>query len=191
MVGTSGTWRRFSRTARCLTAKPGALAGLFVAALVCVPQPSTGSAHQVAQDEAFVAKRYDNCAAFTPSPHHCSFAVVTTLYRAGERLYGIELLQQTGDDCYRGIVYFFADTRFIRTTRQLPPYSIGGVAKIRVSGRGLFSVAYLVDKTKYTSCAAGGNGGTDTYVYRWTGTRMIRESGQLPKPPEVILGTGQ
>jgi hypothetical protein len=149
-----------------------------------------GGSRQVAADEAFVARAYDDCAAFTPSPHHCSFAVAAASDRAGGRLYAVELLYQSGDDCYRGIVYFFDGTRFITRTRDLPPYSIGGVASVRADGAGRFAVVYLVDKNQLTSCAAGGDAGTDTYVYRWTGHRMVRQSGVLPRLPEVILGTG-
>ena len=149
-----------------------------------------GGNHQIAADEAYVAGVYGNCAAFTPSPHHCSFAVGATPDRAGGRLYAVDLRYQTGDNCFYGIVYFFDGTRFITRTRDLPPYSIGGVAEVRADGSGRFTVVYLVNKDNLTSCAAGGDAGTDTYVYRWTGSRMVRQSGILPRPGEVILGTG-
>jgi hypothetical protein len=149
-----------------------------------------GGNRQIAADEASVASAYGNCAAFTPSPHHCSFAVAATPDRAGGRLYAVELRVQTGDDCERGIVYFFDGTRFAGRTRDLPPYSVGGVSRVRAGGTGRFAVVYLVNKTAFTSCAAGGDAGTDTYVYRWTGQRMVRQSGVLPRLPEVILGTG-
>jgi hypothetical protein len=149
-----------------------------------------GSNRQIAADEAFVARAHGDCAAFTPSPHRCSFAVAATSDRAGGRLYAVELLYQSGDDCYRGIVYFFGGTRFITRTRDLPPYSIGGVASVRAVGAGRFAVVYLVDKNQLTSCAGGGDAGTDTYGYLWTGHRMVRQSGVLPRLPEVILGTG-
>jgi hypothetical protein len=149
-----------------------------------------GGIRQIAADEAYVARVYGNCAAFTPSPHSCSFAVAATPDRAGGRLYAIDLLSQTGDDCFYGIVYFFDGTRFITRTRDLPPYSIGGVREVRADGTGRFTIVYLVNKNKLTSCAAGGDAGTDTYIYRWTGSRVVRQSGVLPRPPEVILGTG-
>jgi hypothetical protein len=149
-----------------------------------------GGNRQVAADEAYVARVYGNCAAFTPSPHHCSFAVAATPDRAGGRLYAVELRYQTGDDCYAGIVYFFDGTRYSTRTRDLPPYSIGGVTEVRADGTGRFTVVYLVNKNKSTSCAAGGDAGTNTYIYRWTGSRMVRQSGALPRLPEVILGTG-
>ena len=149
-----------------------------------------GGNRQIAADEAYVAGVYGDCAAFTSSPHHCSFAVAATPDAAGGRLYAVELRYQTGDDCYAGIVYFFDRTRFIARTRDLPPYSIGGVAEVHADGTARFTVVYLVDKNKGTSCAAGGDAGTDPYTYRWTGHRMIRQSGVLPRPPEVILGTG-
>jgi hypothetical protein len=66
-----------------------------------------GGNRQIAADEAYVAGAYGNCAAFTPSPHHCSFAVAATPDRAGGRWYAVELRYQSGDDCYAGIVYFF------------------------------------------------------------------------------------
>jgi hypothetical protein len=149
-----------------------------------------GGSRQIAADEAFVARAYGDCAAFTPSPHRCSFAVAATRDRVGGRLYAVELLDQSGDDCYRSIVYFFDGTRFLTRTRDLPPYSVGGVASARADGAGRFAVAYLVNKNQLTSCAAGGDAGTDTYVYRWTGHRIVRQSGVLPRLPEVILGTG-
>jgi hypothetical protein len=76
-----------------------AVAGLFLG----------GGSRQIAADEAFVAQAYGDCAAFTASPHHCSFAVAATNGRPGGRLYAVELLYQSGDDCYRGIVYFAVD----------------------------------------------------------------------------------
>jgi hypothetical protein len=148
-----------------------------------------GGNRQIAADEAFVAGVYGNCAAFTPSPHLCSFAVAATADRAGGHLYAVELRVQTGDDCYRGIVYFFDGTRYITRTRDLPPSSVGGVTRVRAGGAGRFAVVYLVNKNEVTSCAAGGDAGTDTYVYRWTGRRMVRQSGVLPRLPEVIVGT--
>jgi hypothetical protein len=163
----------------CFCALVPAVASLFPA----------GSNRQIAADEAYVAGVYGNCAAFTPSPHYCSFAVAGTPDRTGGRLYAVELRYQTGDDCYAGIVYFFDQTRFITRTRDLPPYSIGGVTKVHADGTARFTVVYLVDKNKDTSCAAGGDAGTDTYIYRWTGYRMTRQSGALPRPAEVILGT--
>lgn len=149
-----------------------------------------GGNRQIAADEAYVAGVYGHCAAFTPSPHHCSFAVAATPDTAGGRLYAVELRHQTGDDCERGIVYFFDQTRFITRTRDLPPSSIGGVTTVRADGTARFTVVYLVNKNKLTTCVAGGDAGTDTYTYRWTGSRMVRQSGVLPRPPEVILGTG-
>jgi hypothetical protein len=149
-----------------------------------------GGNRQIAADEAYVARVYANCALFTPSPHHCSFAVAATPDTAGGRLYAVELRYQTGDDCYAGIVYFFDQMRFITRTRDLPPDSIGGVTAVHAGGTARFTVAYLVDKNKDTSCAAAGDAGTDTYTYRWTGRHMVRQSGALPRPPEVIPGTG-
>jgi hypothetical protein len=153
------------------------------------PTPGLRSAHQIAQDEAFVAKKYGNCAAFIAPPHHCTFAVATTSNRASGHLYGIELVQQSMDDCYRGIVYVFNGTSYVTNTRLLPPHSYGGVKAIRADGPGAFSVVYWVNKNAQTACALGGDGGTDTYVYRWTGSHMVKKSGHLPRPPRVILGT--
>ncbi len=170
---------------------PGKLAVYCCALVPAVASLFLGGANrQVALDEAYVARVYGNCAAFTPSPHHCSFAAVATPDRAGGQLYAVELRYQTGDDCYAGIVYFFEGTRFITRTRALPPYSIGGVTRVHADGAGRFTVVYLVDKNKDTPCAAGGDAGTDTYTYRWTGRQMVRQSGTLPRPPEVILGAG-
>jgi hypothetical protein len=149
-----------------------------------------GGSRQIAADEAFAAWAYGDCAAFTSTPHHCSFAVAGTNGRPGGRWSAVELLYQSGDDCYRGIVYFFDGTRFITRTRDLPPYSVGGVARVAADGAGRFAVVYLADENQLTSCGAGGDAGTDTYLYRRTGHRLVRQSGVLARQPEVILGTG-
>ena len=113
----------------CCCALVPAVASLFLG----------GSTRQIAADEAYVARVYGNCAAFTPSPHHCSFAVAATPDRVGGRLYAVELRYQTGDDCYAGIVYFFDRTRSITRTRDLPPYSIGGVTTVHADGADRFT----------------------------------------------------
>lgn len=164
------------------------LAAACSAAPATAPAPSP--AHQIAADEASVAGRYADCAAFTPAPHRCVFAVATVSDRSGGHLYGIELVQQTGDDCYRGIVYFYDGTRYVTSTRQLPPRSAGGVKTVRAGGAGEFSVVYWVNQNADTSCAGGGDGGTDAYTYRWTGADLVIKSGHRPRPPELILGTG-
>jgi hypothetical protein len=124
------------KLAVCCCALVPAVASLFLG----------GGNRQITADEAYVARVYANCAAFTPSPHHCSFAVAATPDTASGRLYAVELRYQTGDDCYAGIVYFFDQTRFITRTRDLPPDSIGGVTKVHADGAGRFTVVYLVDK---------------------------------------------
>ncbi len=175
------------RRSLCAVALTGVLAALSL--IVTAAAATASPARSIATDKAFVARQYDDCAAFTPSPHHCSFAVATTSNGHGGYLYGIELVQQTGDDCYRGIVYFFNGTHYLTNTRKLPPYSFGGVKAIRADGAARFSVVYWVNQNKFTSCAGGGDGGTDRYAYRWTGSRMAKKSGHLPPSPKVILGT--
>ena len=143
---------------------------------------------QIRHDEGVVAARNNHCASFSAS-HRCPFAAASTSDLSGGALIAIELRWFTMDACDRGVVYFFDGTKLIMTTRKLRPFSIGGVDKVRAAGGGKFSVVYFVSASKNVSCAANGNAGTDTYVYRWNGSRMARESGRLPRLPKVIVGS--
>jgi hypothetical protein len=154
-----------------------------------VPGASSSVRADIRHDEAFVANRNGHCAAFSAS-HRCPFgAAASTSDLSGGHLIAIDLRWFTMDACDRGVAYFFDGTKFLGTTRKLRPFSIGGVDTVHAAGAGLFAVAYFVSKSKNTSCARNGNAGTDTYKYRWNGSRMARESGSLPRLPKVIVGS--
>ncbi len=144
----------------------------------------------VAHDRSAVAARYANCAALRLSKTGCPFGpVATTSDGSGGLLYGILLTAQTGDDCYRGVAYFFDGERLLASTEGLPPYSVGGgVVALRASGPKRFAVGYGVSPSSQTSCAQNGSAGTDTYRYSWNGSALSVVSGTLPSPPEVIVG---
>ena len=141
----------------------------------------------LAHDEAAVSAIYHNCAAF--NPNGCPLSAAVTRDGHGRLLYGIFLAAETGDACYRGIVYFFDGEKLIDNTSQLPPDSIGGVVALKASGPKTFTVGYGVSPSKLTTCAANGSAGTDSYVYGWNGARMVVVSGAPPALPEVIVGS--
>lgn len=151
--------------------------------------PGTASSVRadIRHDEAFVARRYNHCAAFSAA-RKCPFTVASTSNGTGGHLIAINLRQTTMDDCLLGIVYFFNGTRFVETTRRVQPHSVGGVEGVRAIGTGRFSVTYGVNRSRSTICARRGNGGTDVYRYRWTGTGLVKTSGRLPRLPKVIVG---
>lgn len=144
---------------------------------------------EIAHDKAAIARRYHNCSALHLSPPHCPFKVATTANGKGGDLIAVDLTQQTGDDCYRGRVFFFDNESYLTSTRRLAPRSFGGVKGVRADGPARFAVTYWVSASATTSCAMNGNAGTDGYVYGWNGTHMFKKSGRPPKPPKVIVGT--
>lgn len=172
------------------------LAGLVLAAGCASAQAASASPGaalrtlkaEIAHDKAVVASRYHRCSALHLSPPHCPFKVATTSNGSGGSLIAIDLTQQTGDDCYRGRVFFFTKETFLTSTKNLKPDSVGGVKGVRADGTAKFAVVYWVSASANTSCAQNGNAGTDTYVYGWNGHRMFKESGSRPKLPKVIVG---
>jgi hypothetical protein len=142
----------------------------------------------IRHDEAVVAARFHHCASFSAA-HKCPFASAVTTNGSGGHLIAINLRWFTMDACDRGVVYFFDGTKLLVSTRKLRPFSIGGVDKVRAAGAATFAVVYFVNRSASTSCAQSGNGGTDTYKYRWNGTRMFKLSGRPPHLPKVIVGT--
>lgn len=143
----------------------------------------------IAHDKAVVARKYHGCRSLHLSPPHCPFRVATTADGRGGTLIAVDLTQQTMDDCDRGRVFFFDGRTLLVSTRGLAPHSVGGVKSVSAHGARAFAVAYWVNRSRSTSCAQSGNGGTDTYVYGWNGSHMIRKSGSPPAPPKVIVGT--
>ena len=138
-------------------------------------------------DEATVSAIYRSCAAF--SPDGCPLSAVRTPDGSGRRLYVILLRAETGDECYRGIAYFFEGEHLLGNTSQLPPKSIGGVIGVRAAGPARFAVTYAVSAAKNTDCADNGDAGRDTYIYRWSGSRLIVAFGTPPVLPKVIVGS--
>lgn len=57
---------------------------------------------------------------------------------------------------------------------------------ISVPSPGQFAVTYVVSSGPDMCNARDGDDGTDTFVYRWNGSAMARESGTPPTPPAVI-----
>ena len=125
-----------------------------------------------------------------PSPQSAALPVQGRYHveRPGGSLIAIDLTQQTGDDCYRGRVFFFTKETFLTSTKNLKPDSVGGVKGVRADGTAKFAVVYWVSASANTSCAQNGNAGTDTYVYGWNGHHMFKKSGTRPKLPKVIVG---
>jgi hypothetical protein len=160
------------------------LAGVVLAAGCAVPHTLRA---QIAHDKGVVAAKYHHCS-FLAS-HQCPFQVATTANGHGGTLIAVNITQQTMDACDRGRVFFFNGETLLVSTRGLAPHSIGGVKGVREHGAREFAVVYWVNRSPNTSCARSGNGGTDTYVYRWNGTHMIKKSGTPPNPPKVIVGT--
>jgi hypothetical protein len=144
---------------------------------------------EIRHDKAFVSRRYDNCRAFVPSPGRCPLAVAVVANGRRGHLIAVDITRQTGDDCFRGRVFFFNGEHFAASTRQLPPRSFGGVKSVRADRTARFKVIYWVSASAQTSCAMNGNAGTDRYVYAWNGRRMVKKSGTPPAPPKVIVGT--
>lgn len=139
----------------------------------------------VAHDERLVAAMYDDCSAFSPT-RSCPFGTVDVT--AAGSIYAIHLRAETGDDCERGIVYFFHVEQLLMATSELPPYSVGGVVSLHADGPEEFAVGYGVSPSATTSCAANGSAGTDAYIYRWTAGAFPGISGTGPRPPKVIVG---
>jgi len=152
------------------------------------PAVSSSVSSDIKHDEAFVDARWHHCAGFAVHGH-CPFQAATTSNGAGGHLVAVNLRWWSMDACERGLVYFFDGTKFLVTTHKLRPYSIGGVKAVRSDGIGKFAVVYFVSANKNTSCAANGHAGTDTYTYRWTGSRMVWNSGRPPRLPKVIVGS--
>ena len=146
-------------------------------------------ARQIAHDKGVVAARYHHCASLHLSPRHCPFKVATTADGHGGTLIAIDLTQQTMDDCDRGRVFFFTGETLRASTKALQPHSVGGVENLRAHGTAAIAVIYGVSRSASTSCAQSGNAGTDTYVYAWNGTHMVKKSGTPPHKPKVIVGT--
>ena len=164
--------------------------GLAAASPSATPGRAASLSSQIRQDKAYVAKQYNGCAGFALHGK-CPFAVASTGNGVGGDLIAVELRWYTMDACNRGLVYLFDGTTFAETTHRLAPFSVGGVDVVHGHGARTFAVTYWVSKSKFTSCAANGNGGTDVYTYRWNGTKFVKTSGTLPRPPKVIVGSPQ
>jgi hypothetical protein len=170
---------------------------LVVAGCVAAPSVSASSVATsspsrlavVAHDEALISASHDDCKAFEPTGR-CPFGVVVrTPNGSGESLYAFRLTAVTGDDCDRGLVYFFDEKRLLVSTSHLAPHSSAGVVRLRADGPKRFAVGFAVSPSSKANCAENGSAGTTTYVYGWNGSKMSVVSGSLPSLPEVIVGT--
>jgi hypothetical protein len=142
----------------------------------------------VVHDEAVISASHDDCKAFEPTGR-CPFGVVVrTPNGSGAWLYAFRLSAVTGDDCDRGLVYFFDKERLLVSTSHLAPHSSAGVVRLRADGPKRFAVGFAVSPSSSTSCAENGSAGTTTYVYGWNGSKMSVVSGSLPSRPKVIVG---
>jgi hypothetical protein len=142
----------------------------------------------VVHDEAVISASHDDCKTFEPTGR-CPFGVVVrTPNGSGESLYAFRLTAVTGDDCDRGLVYFFDEERWLVSTSRLAPHSSAGVVRLRADGPKRFAVGFAVSPSSLTSCAENGSAGTTTYVYGWNGSKMSVVSGSMPSRPKVIVG---
>lgn len=143
----------------------------------------------IAHDEAVVSSSHDDCKAFEPAAR-CPFgAVASTSNGSGGSLYALRLTAITGDDCDRGLVYFFDEERLLASTSDLAPHSSAGVVRLSADGPKRFAVGFAVSPSSLTSCAVNGSAGTTTYLYGWNGSKIFVVSGSLPSRPRVIVGT--
>ena len=143
----------------------------------------------VAHDEAVISASHGDCKVFEPAGR-CPFgSVASTPNGSGGSLYALRLTAVTGDDCDRGLVYFFDEERLLVSTSDLAPHSSAGVVRLSAHGPGRFAVGFAVSPSSLTSCASNGSAGTTTYVYGWNGLKIYVVSGRPPTPPKVIVGT--
>ncbi len=179
---------RLAALAALLLVVVGGAAAPSVSASAAAPFPAS-EAVVVAHDEAVISASHDDCKAFEPTGR-CPFAAVArTPNRSGESLYAFRLTAVTGDDCDRGLVYFFHEERLLVSTSDLAPHSSAGVVRLRADGPKRFAVGFAVSPSRFTSCAENGSAGITTYVYGWNGSKMFVVSGSLPSRPKVIVGT--
>lgn len=166
---------------------------LVVAGWAAAPSASASSSASesavIAHDEAVISASHNDCKAFEPTGR-CPFGgVVNTPNGSGESLYAFRLTAVTGDDCDRGLVYFFDEERLLVSTSHLAPHSSAGVVRLRADGPKRFAVGFAVSPSSSTTCARNGSAGTTTYIYRWNGSKLSVVSGRLPSRPKVIVGT--
>jgi len=147
--------------------------------------PRSRLSYLEALDESVVAAKNFYCPEFSS----CPFAVASTTDGHGHDLIAVDLLHQGGTACsYPGIVYFFEGTSLKASTLSLAPRAgvWPGSRPLWADGTAKFAVRYQVTPSSNAICALWGSSGTDTYVYRWNGTRFVVASGALPRPPKVL-----
>jgi len=150
---------------------------------------SSSESGVVSHDERVISASHDDCKAFEPTGR-CPFGVVVrTPNGSGRWLYAFRLTAVTGDDCDRGLVYFFDEEQLLGSTSHLAPHSSAGVVRLRADGPKRFAVGFAVSPSRSTSCAENGSAGTTTYVYGWNGSKVSVVSGSLPPRPKVVVGT--
>lgn len=153
------------------------------------PNPSLSAVQaEITHDEGAVADLYHGCKALRLSPPHCPFKAASTPNSSGGTLIAVDITQQTGDDCYRGKVFFFNGETPLASTSQLPPHSKGGVEAVSAAGQDTFAVTFGTSPSASTSCAQNGSAGPDIYRYAFNGAAMTLKSGTPPAAPKVIVG---
>jgi hypothetical protein len=183
-----GEVRRLATTLLSLLVVAGCVTAPSASASSVATSSSSESA-VVAHDERVISASHDDCKTFEPIGR-CPFGVVVrTPNGSGGWLYAFRLTAVTGDDCGRGLVYFFDVERLLVSTSHLAPHSSAGVVRLRADGPKRFAVGFAVSPSSLTSCAENGSAGITTYVYSWNGSKMSAVSGSLPSRPKVIVGT--
>jgi hypothetical protein len=167
-----------------LLAAAVALPCAAASAAVGVGRVASFSSRAVAHDQGVVSAVMHRCRYFSLSGCFFGRAAVSGDGR-GRRLYAIDLAQSAGS-CGAGIVWFFDGERLIGRTGRLPPYAQASALGVKAAGPRRFKVYYLVNRSGRTDCAHWGNGGTDPYVYRWNGSRMVLVSGKPPRRPKML-----
>lgn len=173
---------------RSVTLALGA-AAIVAAALVAGAvhhAPPLGARAQAEHDRAAVAATYHGCHGI--GLPRCDTRAVWA-DGPGGLLVAVEIRPVTGDDCYRGLVYFFAGERRLGASSRLAPFSRAGVVALSARADGSVVVGYALSPSSRTSCAANGSAGVDDYRYALQGGTVIVVSGRPPRAPEVIVGS--
>ncbi|MGH2870895.1 MAG: hypothetical protein ACRDL5_00325 [Solirubrobacteraceae bacterium] len=173
-------------TRRFVTGSVALIGSASVAAAAAAPGggAAAASSRVVAHDQGFVSAIMKRCSYFRPNG--CPFGpAAVTGDGHGRSLVAIDLEQSAGT-CGAGIVWFFDVERLVARTGKLAPYAQAGPTGARAAGAHRFKVYYLVNRSSHADCAQWGAGGTDPYVYRWTGHAMLLVSGRPPRRPKVL-----
>lgn len=159
-------------------------AAVFVGSLHKVPTPSARA--EARHDASTVVARYHDCRAF--SADGCATREVEA-DAFGSTFIAVEIESVSGDDCDRGLVYFFDGEALVTSSAALEPRSRAGVVALKARPDGSVVVGYALSPSGATSCAENGSAGVDDYRYALQGGTVIVAGGTLPAPPVVIVGS--